>query len=315
MRVPFLSFLAALGLLVLAGCTAAPTLLGTGPRPGDEGTAMVTISGWTRAAQAVASDVSTVSVSVSPVGGNPFFGKRKEVAGAPGGSTTTAFTGLTAGQWRVEAVALGATRATLGTATADVSVQAGQTTAVTLTLKLVPTNGVQIDLGLRNGYVRWDTLMPEAREAYEVAQAFEDTSLGSGGNEWRYMLADATGTRSATYSVVFDELSGTTDLVIDVEGRDTTTRYVDDKGEDDLHAMPLGAQLVATGSETVLGAARPYRKFAFTLRYPYPGDRWVQVTTIRWVTPGIGTYREETVDEDDATSSLELTGYTVMGQP
>lgn len=307
-----LSLVALLGLMVLAGCTAAPSLLGLGARSESVGTALVTLSGWTRQTQAVAADVSTVSLSVSPLGGNPFYGKRKEVASSPTGSASAAFSGLSAGVWRVEAVALGVSRDTLGTATADVTIQAGQTATVTMALRLAATNGLQLQIGARNGYVRWNELMPEAREPMQVAADFANTFLGWDGNQWRYVLTDATGTRSATYSVYLDPVNGTSDLLLDVEGQARTARYVDlEGGLDELHAMPLGAQLVATGSESVLGQVRPFRKFEVTLRYPYPGDQWVQLKTTRWVTPGIGTYREETTAQSGATTSLVLTGYTL----
>lgn len=306
-----LSLVALLGLMVLAGCTAAPSLLGLGGHPSaGSGTAMVTLAGWDRQTQAVASDVSTVSVSVSPVGGNPVFGQRRDLA-STGGSTSTAFTGLTAGVWRVEAIALGTTRATLGTATADVTIQAGQTAAVTLALRLAPTNGLELELAPYLGYVPWTAPMPEALESMDVVNAFITTSLSFPGNEWRYVLEDATGTRSATYSVVFEE--GLSYLNVDVEGQAATTRKLSPANRaDDLHAMPVGASLVATGSESVLGKVRPFRQFRFTLRYRYADGQWVQVKTDRWVAPEIGTYRER-IEEGEpgaiATRSLDLTAF------
>lgn len=310
------SVLTLLALLLLAGCTTAPSLLGGIPRSEDGGTALVTLTGWTRQVLATASDVSTVSLSVTPVGGNPFFGQRREVASSPTGSASTAFTGLSAGVWRVEAIALGTTRAPLGKATADVTIQVGQTAAVTMALRLDATNGLKVELSPRAGYVRWASLMPEASESPEVAMAFANTFLDNDGNQWSYRYATPTGTRSATYSVRFDPEFGFLELALDVAGLPPMTRALDPENSiDELHALPLGAQLVATGSETVLGSLRPFRKFVFTLNYPYQDDRWVQVTTTRWVAPGLGAYREETTEHDQgavATSSLELTGTTLL---
>lgn len=298
-------------LFLLAGCTAAPSLFGGAP----SGTAVVTLAGWSRQAQAMPTDVSTVSLSVTPLGGNPYFGKRQEVKSSPTGTASAAFTGLSPGTWRVEATALGAGRAVLGTATADAMVQAGQTASVTLALGLAPTSGLQIDLGIGLGHVRWNSLMPEASESVQVALDFANTNLDYDGNRWQYLLTDATGTRSATYSVLFSSEFGTTDLQVELEGQDPVLRTLDPLTmQDDLHAMPVMAVLAATGSETVLGQERPFRRFTFTLRYPYQNGHWVQVRTDRWVAPGIGAYREETEEDDQgaiATRSLELTGSTL----
>ncbi len=320
---PILSLLSLLGLVILAGCTAVPTLIGGAGGADALGTAQVTLAAWGRSTQATAEDVSTVSISVSPKGGNPFFGRTLMVPSASfsAGTATARFSGLSVGTWQVSAKALGAAGQNLGSATADVAVTSGQTSQVTLPIKLAPTSGLQLQVGLREKVVRWNAAMPAASESAATELAFLQTAgLENDGNRWEYVLKNDAGTHAAVYTVAFDGLTGNNYLRVEVAGRAPHRVKLSDGGasaqeaqQNDLYYLPGTARLVATGSESVAGQSRPFRKFRFSVDYPYTDGRTVAVQVERWVAPDVGSYREAVTesfpDGELATSSLELVTY------
>lgn len=320
--------LATLGLLVLAGCTALPGLRGV---PASSGSARVVLTGWAaRTAQSTAQDVSTVSISLTPLGGIPGASQSQDIgrSSVASDSAAASFSNLAAGNWLVRAEAFKADSTSLATATASATVAAGAVTNVTLPLKLAATNGLNLVIGVENGKRHWNVLDPSLKEDSAVDNQFADTIVGvyqtaSNYDWWTYQLTNASGSYPATYSMTAQGL-----LEVAIAGQPSYVHHEPGGLDTDLNAMPGDASLVATGSValTLNGttATYPYRRYNFKIDYPYADGSQHDVEVDRWVAPSVGIFLENATEYQfnfsssapseyfNASQSMSLTGFHLV---
>lgn len=320
--------LATLGLLVLAGCTALPGLRGV---PAAFGSARVVLTGWSaRTTQSTAQDVSTVSISLTPLGGIPGASQSQDIgrASVATDSAAASFSNLGAGNWLVRAEAFKADYTSLGAATASAVVAAGAVTNMTLPLKLAATNGLNLVVGVQNGKRHWNVMDPSLNEASAVDTQFANTIVGvyqapSNYDWWTYSLTDPSGSYPATYSMTAQGL-----LEVAIASQTPYVHREPGGLDTDLNAMPGDASLVGTGSValTLNGttATHPYRRYHFKIDYPYANGSFHDVEVDRWVAPSVGIFLENATEYQfnfsssgpseyfNASQSMRLTGFHLV---